>query len=103
MKTTERRTRKKSRGKDIFYWSIIAFPVLQFLIFYVGVNINSFALSFETFDYSKGFSFVGIENLFSNFINVFNKISANIFRSAKIRKVNGQQTTDNRFFYNKSL
>ena len=34
MKTNERRTRKKSRGKDIFYWSIIAFPVLQFLIFY---------------------------------------------------------------------
>lgn len=74
MKTNERRTRKKSRGKDIFYWSIIAFPVLQFLIFYVGVNLNSFALSFETFDYSKGFSFVGFENLFTNFINVFDKI-----------------------------
>ena len=60
------------RGKTIFYWSILAFPLLQFIIFYVGVNLNSFALAFQKFDYSgNGYTFVGFENLFQNFLDVF--------------------------------
>ncbi len=64
--------KKMGRGKTIFYWSILAFPLLQFLIFYVGVNLNSFALAFQNFDYSgNGYTFVGFDNLFKNFLDVF--------------------------------
>lgn len=64
--------KKIRRGKDIFYWSILVFPILQFMIFYVGVNLNSFALAFQSFDYKgNGFSFVGFKNFFTNFLDVF--------------------------------
>lgn len=64
--------KKIRRGKDIFYWSILVFPILQFMIFYVGVNLNSFVLAFQSFDYKgNGFSFVGFENFFTNFLDVF--------------------------------
>ena len=66
---------RKNRGKTIFYWTILAFPLLQFLIFYVGVNLNSFALAFQEFDmYSKdqeALKFVGFDNLWVNFKQVF--------------------------------
>ena len=71
MKPNKKR-KKMGRGKTIFYWSILAFPLLQFIIFYVGVNLNSFALAFQKFDYSgNGYTFVGFENLFQNFLDVF--------------------------------
>lgn len=71
MKPNKKR-KKMGRGKNIFYWSILAFPLLQFVIFYVGVNLNSFALAFQKFDYTgNGYSFIGFENLFQNFLDVF--------------------------------
>lgn len=44
---------KKTRGRiglkndRLFYCLILAFPVLQFAVFYIGVNINSFLLAFK--------------------------------------------------------
>lgn len=71
MKSNKKR-KKIGRGKNIFYWSILAFPLLQFVIFYVGVNLNSFALAFQSFDYSgNGYTFIGFDHLFQNFIDVF--------------------------------
>lgn len=61
-----------SRGKNLFYWSILAFPILQFLIFYIGVNLNSFALAFQKFDLTdSGLRFLGFDHLFDNFRQVF--------------------------------
>ncbi len=75
MKTNIKKTKnKKSRGKTLFYWGILAFPILQFVIFYIGVNLNSFALAFQEFDYQNGFRFVGFKNLFVNFTEVFKQI-----------------------------
>ncbi|MBO5061619.1 MAG: sugar ABC transporter permease [Prevotella sp.] len=63
---------RKNRGKTIFYWTILAFPLLQFVIFYIGVNLNSFALAFQSFDiYSDGLQFVGFDQLLVNFKAVF--------------------------------
>ena len=63
---------KKNRGKTIFYWSILAFPLLQFVIFYIGVNMNSFALAFQEFDlYDGGLKFLGFNRLWMNFKAVF--------------------------------
>ena len=63
---------RKNRGKNIFYWTMLAFPLLQFAIFYIGVNLNSFALAFQEFDlYDDGLKFVGFDQLFMNFKAVF--------------------------------
>ncbi len=41
----------KAKYKDlIFYSALIAYPVLQFCIFYIGVNIHSVALAFQDID-----------------------------------------------------
>ncbi|MBQ8374027.1 MAG: sugar ABC transporter permease [Clostridia bacterium] len=46
-----------------FYLSIVAFPVLQFLVFYVYMNLNSFMLSFQRYDIdARGFVWNGLEN-----------------------------------------
>ena len=62
-------SRKKSRM--IFYVSMIALPVVQFLIFYLYINLNSFTLAFQEFSYEKkGYVFYGFNNfkaIFSDF------------------------------------
>lgn len=72
---------RKDRGKTIFYWAMLAFPLLQFLIFYVGVNLNSFALAFQEFDMYSGdedaLKFVGFDNLWVNFKEVFRNFKEN--------------------------
>ena len=56
------------RSHFFFYLSIVAFPILQFLIFYVYMNLNSFALAFQRYDYNVG-KFVF--NSFDNFKRIF--------------------------------
>jgi len=34
----------------IFYWAIIIVPLIQFCIFYIGVNFNSILMCFQNFD-----------------------------------------------------
>lgn len=72
MKTKETRKKSKiSRGKNLFYWAILAFPILQFLVFYIGVNLDSFALAFQKFNLDgDGFEFLGFDHLFDNFKQV---------------------------------
>lgn len=51
---------KKKRW--IFYWAILALPLLQFCIFYIGVNFNSILLAFQEWD-SDSASFVWSSNM----------------------------------------
>lgn len=61
----------EKRKDSIFLFCILVIPVVQFLIFYIGVNFNSFLLSVQKFDTIKGqYDIVGLEN----FKNVFNDI-----------------------------
>ena len=54
---------KKINNKIVFYVCAVAWPVLQFLIFYLCVNFNSIMLAFKKFEYSTStWSFVGFEN-----------------------------------------
>ena len=46
MVVKKKKTNKAERGSNIFYAALMAFPVLQFLIFYVGVNFKSFGYAF---------------------------------------------------------
>jgi len=65
---------KKHRSKIekrnlLFYIAFIAWPSIQFLIFYVGVNFNSFLLSFQTYDSKKATYYFG--DIFKNFKRLF--------------------------------
>ena len=62
---------KKRTHENIFYACLIALPLLNFLVFYVGVNFNSFLLAFKTYDTIGLASFAG----FANFKEVFSEIT----------------------------
>ena len=63
----------QKKKKWIFYWAIIALPLLQFCIFYIGVNFNSILLAFKEYNMgvgkfeSAGYTFAG----FSQFKECF--------------------------------
>lgn len=51
------KARRKSsikKGGRLFYVSMIALPLLQFLVFYVIVNFNSILMAFQNYDNSTG-------------------------------------------------
>ena len=56
------RLNAKERNRKIFYYVMFAFPILQFLIFYIGVNLNSILLAFKSYDYQSGYTFVWFDN-----------------------------------------
>ena len=54
--TEKNSARSRSNKKLIFYCAFMAYPVLQFVIFYLFVNFNSILLSFkniDVYDYTK--------------------------------------------------
>lgn len=54
------------RNKRIWFWILVAYPLLQFLIFYVVVNINSILLAFKKFDLDTAtFYYIGFDNFIS--------------------------------------
>jgi len=58
----------KRRSRLIFYCCGLALPLLQFAIFYIYINFNSFVLAFQKYDYDKGYIMYGAKN----FIKLFN-------------------------------
>lgn len=59
-----KKTKWNKKQKDlVFYVLMLAFPVTQFIIFYLGVNFNSILLAFRKYNPLNGqYSFVGLEN-----------------------------------------
>lgn len=62
---------KRKLNEKIFYWCVLALPLIQFCIFYIGVNFNSIMLSLQeiTQDPNGGgyiYSWVGIKNILQN-------------------------------------
>ena len=65
-----------------FYIIMLAFPVTQFCVFYIGVNLNSVLLAFKSYNNTSGrYSFVGAEN----FRQVFAAIGGNTLTQVAIR------------------
>ena len=52
VENTKKKKKLLNRKKKqlIFYICIVALPILQFCVFYIGVNFNSILLAFKTFD-----------------------------------------------------
>jgi len=66
---------KRSRKMFIFYCTMIALPVLQVVIFYFGVNINSILLAFKNYDRETGaYAWTGFEH----FIKVSNEMFTDV-------------------------
>lgn len=62
----------KQRGAYIFYIVMIALPVLQFCVFYIGVNFNSILLAFKDYDALSGeYTWV----FFDNFVDFFRDVT----------------------------
>ena len=66
--------RKKKLLKFAFYLGLIALPVLQYIIFYVYVNFNSFVLAFEKVDIYGNVDFVGFDNFQQAISDLFNEV-----------------------------
>ena len=52
---------KKTKGL-LFYCLILAFPVAQFCVFYIGVNFNSLLLAFKSYESVDSYQWVGLSN-----------------------------------------
>lgn len=61
---------KKSTGDIIFYACLAFLPLLQFAIFYIGVNARSLMFVFQEYD-GNNYIFNG----FNNFVSVWNNIT----------------------------
>ena len=57
----------KKRGQNLFLFFFLLFPIVQFAVFYFGVNINSILLAFQKFE-GNAYTFAGFEN-FATVIN----------------------------------
>lgn len=66
--------RNKHKVNDlIFYTLMVAFPLAQFCVFYISVNINSILLAFRSYSSEDG-GFVWAQ--FGNFANIFRDFAA---------------------------
>lgn len=64
--------KRKKRSDIIFFSCLVAFPIAQFCIFYLGVNLNSVLLTFKAYDRNSGsYYWTG----FDNFKRIFNILS----------------------------
>lgn len=66
-------TKRLNRSKVIellFYIGMLAYPVIQFFIFYVAVNFDSFLLSFQDIDIMTGKVTWTLENFKNAFYNI---------------------------------
>ena len=71
------RIQNKRKQDLIFYVIMLAYPVLQFCVFYIGVNFNSILMAFQFFSHSEGsvdyYGFYTGADFFKNFIDFFQK------------------------------
>lgn len=57
--------------KNLFYFSVVALPILQFIIFYIVVNFRSILFAFQSYDAAAAeYSFIGLAN-FKKFFSAF--------------------------------
>jgi ABC-type sugar transport system permease subunit len=77
-------SKTRKRNDLIFYVLMLAFPVAQFCIFYLGVNINSILLSFKSFDSSTG---AYVYSGFENFKRFFYMLTNNNYTQAALNSL----------------
>ncbi|MBR7111236.1 MAG: sugar ABC transporter permease [Clostridia bacterium] len=78
---TKKRKKIGAKNETIFLVSILAYPMLLFAIFYLGVNFNSILLAFQKIDVDYNYHFAGFEN--------FAKVFADLAGDATLRMAVG--------------
>ena len=68
-------TKRKIDKKLIFYIACFALPVLQFLIFYIGVNFQSILLAFQKYDGKATSFYFDKQDLWVNFQRVYEELT----------------------------
>ena len=58
------------RRYNLFLFVMLLYPMLQFIIFYIGVNVNSILLAFQKYDSVEGYVPAGFSN-FADLIRDF--------------------------------
>lgn len=84
------RSKRNKLKKNLFVYSLIAYPLILFLIFYVVVNFNSILLAFQTID-GSGKSFAGLNNFKAFLSEMFgegNLLSYSFINSIKMYFIN---------------
>ena len=76
-KTRKLISNPRKRSRTIFYICIMALPVLQFVIFYIFVNLNSFILAFKEF--TDEYGLVSRLAGFKNFVWAWKNFSGNLY------------------------
>lgn len=70
----EKTMKKRRFSEALFVYCAIALPLLQFIIFYVAVNINSIFLAFQSYDYGLGsYKFLGFDNFAAFFGDIIHE------------------------------
>lgn len=75
MEKTQSKLKKKITPKLIFYALMMALPIVQFLIFYIGVNTQSFLFAFQQYDEPNGVFYFDWNNLFGNFVSIWEELT----------------------------
>ncbi|MBQ4268040.1 MAG: sugar ABC transporter permease [Clostridia bacterium] len=68
--------KKHKTGQIVFATVMLAIPVLQYIVFYIGVNFNSILMAFQVYERtSEGWvsSFAGLHNFAEVFDKIFGK------------------------------
>lgn len=84
------KSKRNKLEKNLFVYSLIGYPLILFLIFYVAVNFNSILLAFQTID-GSGKSFAGVGNFSSFLSEMFGKgnlLSYSFINSIKMYFIN---------------
>ena len=48
--TSKKKKSKRNRSEKLFFWLLVGLPLLQFAVFYIGVNFNSILLAFKSYN-----------------------------------------------------
>lgn len=82
MTSVSKKGKKKHKsGQIVFATVMLAIPVLQYIIFYIGVNLNSILMAFRTYERtSQGWvsTFAGFDNFVLLFRQVFGRDSVEL-------------------------
>lgn len=54
--------KRRTKSEVFFILSIMTLPLVSFVLFYIYVNLNSFALAFQKIDIAGEYSWVGLDN-----------------------------------------
>lgn len=65
--------RKKIDGKLIFYVGLMILPLLQFVVFYIGVNFQSLLMAFQKYDSFETSFYFDHSDLLVNFKRMFSE------------------------------